>query len=65
MVLALEMEGAAVAHVCHDYNIPYCVIRAISDNANSDSEVDFMHFVEDIASYYSQIIIELYTKELH
>ena len=27
-----EMEGAAVAHVCHIFELPFLVIRAISDN---------------------------------
>ena len=65
LVLALEMEGAAVAHVCHDYKIPFCVLRSISDNANTKSEVDYFAFVEDIASTYSKELINLYTIELN
>jgi len=34
--LAVEMEGGAVAQVCHDYNIPFVVIRTISDKANHE-----------------------------
>lgn len=43
--VATEMEGAAIGHICNDYNIPYLVIRAISDSADDDapdSSVDFM-----------------------
>ena len=31
--LACEMEGAAIAHTCHVNNIPFIVIRALSDMA--------------------------------
>lgn len=38
---ACEMEGAAVAQVCHQFKVPFVVIRSLSDNANNDSPVDF------------------------
>lgn len=52
-LLAVEMEGAAVAQVCFELNIPYAVIRTISDNANEDAATDFMHFVKTVASRYA------------
>ena len=40
-----EMEGAAIAHVCTDFKVPFLVIRSVSDMADDDSpkaSVDFM-----------------------
>lgn len=52
-----EMEGAAVAHVCHVFNMPFLIIRAISDKANHDAKVDFPEFVK-LAAKNSKAIIE-------
>ena len=41
------MEGAAVAQVATQEQIPFVVIRVISDNANEESELDFNYFLED------------------
>lgn len=42
--LCTEMEGAAVGHVCTQNNVPFCVIRSISDSADSESDVDYAEF---------------------
>ncbi|PIQ44082.1 MAG: 5'-methylthioadenosine/S-adenosylhomocysteine nucleosidase [Gammaproteobacteria bacterium CG11_big_fil_rev_8_21_14_0_20_46_22] len=55
--LAVEMEGAAVAQVCHDYNIPFVVIRTISDRADHEAHVDFPAFIADIARHYSENVV--------
>lgn len=52
-----EMEGASVAHVCYLLNTPFVVIRAVSDKANSDAQVDFKEFTI-LAAKNSKIIIE-------
>jgi adenosylhomocysteine nucleosidase len=54
---AVEMEGAAVAQVCQDYQLPFVIVRTISDNANNDSHVDFPSFIKEIASAYTKAII--------
>lgn len=43
--LASEMEGAAVAQVCSEFNIPFVVIRAMSDVGDDSANVDFDEFV--------------------
>jgi adenosylhomocysteine nucleosidase len=57
-LLAVEMEGAAVAQVCFELGIPYAVIRTISDNANENAATDFMHFVKTVASRYAYGVIK-------
>jgi adenosylhomocysteine nucleosidase len=52
-LLAVEMEGAAVAQVCFELGIPFAVIRTISDNANEEAAIDFMRFVKTVASRYA------------
>ncbi|MFV0679934.1 5'-methylthioadenosine/adenosylhomocysteine nucleosidase [Ottowia sp.] len=51
--LAVEMEGAAVAQVCHDYGVPFAALRTISDRADDTAHVDFTRFIERVASVYS------------
>lgn len=47
--LALEMEGAAVAQVCHDYKVPFAAFRTISDRADDEAHLDFSSFVSQTA----------------
>jgi len=61
-VLCTEMEGASVAQVCYEYDMPFSIIRIISDNANSNSSVDFPVFAKKIASKYALYILENYFK---
>ncbi len=55
--IAVEMEGAAVAQVCNDYQIPFVVIRTISDRADHEAHIDFPKFIEEVAKHYSEHII--------
>ena len=44
--ICAEMEAGAVAAVCHHYNLPFVVIRSLSDVAcRDDSEMDFAQYV--------------------
>jgi adenosylhomocysteine nucleosidase len=56
-LLAVEMEGAAVAQVCFELGIPFGVIRTISDNANENAAIDFMRFVKSVAAQYAFCIV--------
>ena len=56
-VLAVEMEGAAVAQVCFDFGVPFAAVRTISDRADDQAHVDFPMFVAEVASGYAQSIM--------
>ena len=56
-VLAVEMEGAAVAQVCFDYGVPFAAARTISDRADDQAHVDFPVFVKNVASLYAQAMV--------
>jgi adenosylhomocysteine nucleosidase len=56
-LLALEMEGAAVAQVCWELGIPCAVLRTISDNANEKAATDFLRFVKSVAAQYAFHIV--------
>lgn len=56
-LLAVEMEGAAVAQVCFELGVPFTVIRTISDHANEAAPLDFVRFVKSVASRYAFDII--------
>lgn len=56
--LCVEMEGAAVAQVCYEFDIPFIIIRTISDDADNHSTLDFNSFIEKISNVYSIEIIK-------
>ena len=59
--LAVEMEGAAIGQICHEHNIPFVVVRTISDKADHTSHIDFSAFVKEIMAKYSEgIVSEMY-----
>ncbi|BDU59377.1 5'-methylthioadenosine/S-adenosylhomocysteine nucleosidase [Limnohabitans sp. MORI2] len=56
--LAVEMECAAMAQVCHDYGVPLAAVRTISDRADDAAHVDFPKFIQTIASRYSVAVLD-------
>ena len=44
--IACEMEGAAIGHVCVRCEVPYGIIRAISDDLDENKGMDFVKFCE-------------------
>jgi len=59
-VACVEMEGAAVAQVCYEYEIPFSIIRTISDKADDNQHIEFQKFAKDIASNYALGILKKY-----
>jgi adenosylhomocysteine nucleosidase len=56
-LLAVEMEGAAVAQVCHDFDRPFAVVRTISDRADDAAHGDFLRFAAEVAAPYSRDLV--------
>lgn len=57
--LAIEMEGGAVAQVCEAFEIPWLVIRALSDLAGAGSGLDFNVFVAEVAVSSARVLLHL------
>jgi adenosylhomocysteine nucleosidase len=56
-LFCVEMEGASVAQVAHEHQVPFTVIRTISDAADDQSALDFSAFVEQIARPYTRAVV--------
>lgn len=55
----VEMEGAAIAQVCYLSNIPFLVIRSISDIPNGNNEIDFNEYLEFASKNCAEFIRHL------
>lgn len=55
----VEMEGAAVGQVCAVNDVPYLVVRAISDRADASSGADFQAVLEDAAEASARLVLTL------
>lgn len=53
-IKCVEMEGAAVAQVCHEFGVPFSIIRVISDSASDSAGVDFDAFVLEAACHFTR-----------
>ncbi|WFQ78351.1 5'-methylthioadenosine/S-adenosylhomocysteine nucleosidase [Xenorhabdus sp. SF857] len=62
-VAAVEMEAAAIGHVCHQYHIPFVVVRAISDVADQESHISFDEFLV-VAAHESTRMVNAMLTEL-
>ena len=55
---ACEMEGASIGQVCYVNKVPFGVLRAISDSANGDANMDFPTFAKMAAENSIKVIKE-------
>ena len=47
--MACEMEGGSIGHVCYMNQVPFAVLRTISDNGNNEAVEDFPQFAREAA----------------
>ena len=58
-----EMEGCAIAHAATLNNLPFVIIRAISDKADDSAEMDYPTF-ERAAAKHSAALVSDFVKRL-
>lgn len=56
---ATEMEGAAVAQTCWQQQVPFLVIRSLSDKANSHAAFDITRFYEVAAHNSARLVMAI------
>ncbi len=58
-IFAVEMEGAAFAQIVSQEEIPWLVIRVVSDTADNSAAQNFNDFLNDYSKYSWQLINQL------
>ena len=61
--LCTEMEGTAIAHVAFRNQLPFVILRAISDKADDSAEMDYPTF-EAIAAHRCAQVARIMAKKL-
>ena len=56
---AVEMEGAAIAHTCHQFKVPFVIVRSLSDIAGIESPTSFDEYLETASVNSSQLVINM------
>jgi adenosylhomocysteine nucleosidase len=57
--LAVEMEGAAVAQVCYQFEVPCLVIRGMSDFSDENADQDFEKYYQAAARNANRVVIKI------
>src|SRR5699024_3286837 len=58
-LIAMVMDAAAIALVSYQYNIPFIIVRALSDIAGKDAPMSFNHFVDIASKNAARFIMEM------
>lgn len=58
-----EMEGASIAQVASYFDVPFAVVRAISDNANGDAGMTFDEFIIEAGKQSAQVLINFFKEQ--
>ena len=56
-VMGVEMEATAIAQVCYAFNVPFVVVRAISDAGNGEASMSFEEFLPLAAKQSSSLVL--------
>ena len=55
-VKAVEMEAAAIAQTCHQLEVPFVIIRAVSDSADEKADISFEEFLKTAAASSAKMV---------
>ncbi|QEY23122.1 5'-methylthioadenosine/adenosylhomocysteine nucleosidase [Neisseria animalis] len=58
-VQAVEMEAAAIAQTCYQLNVPFVVIRAVSDSADEKADISFETFLQTAATASARMVMDI------
>ncbi|MDN3610926.1 5'-methylthioadenosine/S-adenosylhomocysteine nucleosidase [Vibrio ostreicida] len=58
-VIAVEMEASAIAQTCHQFKVPFVIVRAISDVADKASPMSFEEFLPLAAKSSSEMVSKM------
>lgn len=56
--VCVEMEGAAIAQTAYRNEVPFVIVRAISDKADDSAEMDYPTFEAQAAERCARVVIE-------
>ncbi|MGD6804167.1 5'-methylthioadenosine/S-adenosylhomocysteine nucleosidase [Rossellomorea vietnamensis] len=59
---AVEMEAAAIAQVSHQFDVPFVIIRSLSDIAGKESHVSFDQYLETAAVNSANLVMKMVSK---
>ena len=60
--MCVEMEGAAIGHACTVNDIPFVIIRTMSDNADENAADSATNFEEVAAKHSAGIVLEMLSR---
>lgn len=61
-VLVTEMEGAALAQTCYQFEVPFVIVRALSDTADEEAVVSFDTFIETAGKRSAKMVLTFLKK---
>ena len=61
--LACEMEGGAVGHACYRNNVPFAILRCISDDLTNSTSMDYESF-KAFAANKTTTVLSQFIKEM-
>jgi adenosylhomocysteine nucleosidase len=62
-MMSVDMEATAIAQVCSQFDVPFVIIRALSDIVGQDNHVDFHEFLP-LASHNSSLLVTSFIRAL-
>ena len=54
--IVCEMEGGAIGQVCRMANVPFCIVRTVSDTGGGEEE--YLKFIDNASKYSASVVTE-------